>query len=235
MKLIASFCCLTLVVLQLFGCQKTAPFDPALAGSFFPLRPGLTWTYRVLDKSQKSTETFTDRAMGGQQRVSTENPSSGVISESSGSDDATDLTIFYKVEDGYVTRSLRLGSGRPIMSQEIGFLPASLKPDLTWSNSLSPVGSYLQGFHITQTHWTYLEPGVVQVPAGNYSNCIRIETEAVYKDDSSNDAGTRRLKYVDWYAPNVGLIKTIASESGFFGKEIGRVELLRFGGSATPN
>jgi hypothetical protein len=93
------------------------------------------------------------------------------------------------------------------------------------------VGDFVEGFHITQTHWTSLEAGIVQVPAGHYSNCIRIETEAVYKDDSSNDAGTRRLRYVDWYAPNVGLVKTLVLESGFFGTEIGRVELISFGDS----
>jgi hypothetical protein len=233
MKLIASFCCLTLAVVELFACQKTAPFDPALADSFFPLRPGLTWTYRVMDKGQKTAETFTDRTLGGQERISTANASGGVVSESSGSDSATDLTILYRVEDGYVTRSLGLGDGRHIMSQERGFLPRLLQPDLNWSNSLSPVGDFVEGFHITQTHWTSLETRIVQVPAGHYSNCIRIETEAVYEDDSANNAGTRRLRYLDWYAPNVGLIKTVVSETGFFGTEIGRVELLKFGGS--PN
>jgi hypothetical protein len=71
----------------------------------------------------------------------------------------------------------------------------------------------------------------VQVPAGHYSNCIRIETEAVYKNDLSHNAGIRRLRYIDWYAPNVGLIKTVVSESGFFGAQIGSVELLSFSDS----
>jgi hypothetical protein len=40
--------------------------------------------------------------------------------------------------------------------------------------------------------------------------------------------GTRRLRYLDWYAPNVGLVKTLVLESGFFGSETARVELLSF-------
>ena len=40
-----------------------------------------------------------------------------------------------------------------------------------------------------------------------------------------------KLKYVDWYAPNVGLIKTEVWERGFFGRKIGNVELLSFDGS----
>jgi hypothetical protein len=231
MKLIASFCCLTLAMVQLSACQKSAPFDPASANSFFPLRPGLTWTYRVVDKSQRSPQIFTDRAMVGEERVSTAQAAGGVVTEYSGSDGESDLTIRYKVEDGYVTRLLSLRDGRRILSQELGFLPRLLEPDLTWSNSLSPVGEFVDGFHITQTHRTYLESDIVVVPAGHYSNCIRIETEAVYKNDLSHNAGIRRLRYTDWYAPNVGLIKTVVSESGFFGAQIGNVELLSFSNS----
>jgi hypothetical protein len=163
MKLIASFCCLTLAVVQLSACQKSAPFDPASASSFFPLRPGLTWTYRVVDKSQKSPQIFTDRATGGQERVGTANAAAGVVSEYSGSDGESDLSIRYKFEDGYVTRLLSLRGGRRILSQERGFLPRLLEPDLTWSNSLSPVGQFVEGFHITQTHRTYVESDIVVV------------------------------------------------------------------------
>jgi hypothetical protein len=58
----------------------------------------------------------------------------------------------------------------------------------------------------------------------HFSNCIRIETEAVYSDSSSKQDGVRKLRYLDWYAPNVGLVKT----SGLFGSETARVELLSF-------
>jgi len=40
-----------------------------------------------------------------------------------------------------------------------------------------------------------------------------------------------KLKYVDWYAPNVGLIKTEVWERGLFGRKVGNVELQTFGGS----
>jgi hypothetical protein len=227
MKLIASIVCLMLTVVQLSSCQRNAPFDPALIGSFFPLRPGLTWVYRVIYKSQENPQIFTDRATGGQERVSAPNAATGMVSEYSGSDGTRDLTILYMVKNGYVSRSVRSRDSRQIMSEEREFLPLLLKPDLTWSNSLFPVGRFVKGFHITQAHRTSLEAGVVLVPAGHYSNCIRIDTVAVYQDDSSK-IGARQLRYVDWYAPNVGLIKTVVLESGFFGTEIGRVELLRF-------
>jgi hypothetical protein len=53
-----------------------------------------------------------------------------------------------------------------------------------------------------------------------------------FNDDSpSHQGGPRRLKYLDWYAPNVDLIKTEVWERGLFGRKVGNVELLSFGGS----
>jgi hypothetical protein len=226
MKLITSFLCLlTFAVVQLFGCQKSAPFDPALAGSFFPLRPGSSWTYRVIDKGQNTTEVFTDRAVG-QERIGPAGAASEVVSEYSGSNGKGKSTIFYVVEDGYVSRVFGLGDRSQILFQERGFLPRLLKPDLTWSNSLFPFGRLPEGFYVIQNHRTSLEAGVVLVPAGHFSNCIRIETEAVYSDSSSKQV--RKLRYLDWYAPNVGLVKTLVLKSGFFGSETARVELLSF-------
>ena len=231
MKLIASFFSLTLAVFQLSGCQRGAPFDPASAVSFFPLNPGATWTYRVIDEKLKTSEVFTDRAVGQQQGDSAMGGHSAVA-ESSGTDHERNLTILYKVEDGYVTRLIPFGDGSQTLSGEQEFLPRLLKPGLKWSNSVFPFGSLSEGFQLTQTHRTSLENATVQVPAGNFTNCIRIETEAVYKANSSAKAiSARRLKYVDWYAPNVGLIKTQVLETGYFGGEVARVELLSFGDS----
>jgi hypothetical protein len=128
-----------------------------------------------------------------------------------------------------VTRAFGIDDHSHALFQERGFLPRLLKPDLSWSNSLFSFGHRPDEFHLTQTHRTSSETGVVLVPAGHYSHCIRIETEAVYENNSSSEkCGARRLEYVDWYAPNVGLIKTLVFESGFFGPELARVELLNF-------
>jgi hypothetical protein len=201
--------------------------ETALAGSFFPLRPGSSWTYRVIDKGQNTTEVFTDRAVD-QERVGPARAASKVISEYSGSDGKGKSTIFYVVEDGYVSRVFGLGDRSQILFQERGFLPRLLKPDLTWSNSLFPFDRLPERFYVTENHRSSLEAGVVLVPAGHFSNCIRIETEAVYSDSSSKQDGVRKLRYLDWYAPNVGLVKSLVLKSGFFGSETARVELLSF-------
>jgi hypothetical protein len=155
-----------------------------------------------------------------------------VVSEHFGSDENGDVMIVYTVAGGYVTRTFGLDNRNQALFEEGRFLPRQLKPDLSWSNSLFPLGHRPGVFHITQTHRTSSEADVVLVPAGHYSHCIRIETEAVYEDNScSKKCGARRLRYLDWYAPNVGLIKTLVFKSGFFGSELARVELLNFVGS----
>jgi hypothetical protein len=233
MKSVTYFLFLTLTIVQLSSCQRKAPFDPGLSGSFFPLRTGSTWTYRVIDKRQSSVEIFTDRTVG-LAHVGSANDSGGLVLEDSNSDGKDNFTISYTVENGYITRSFRFGDPERILFKERRFLPRLLEPDLTWSNSYFPFGRFPEAFHLTETHRTFLETAVVQVPAGAFSDCIRVETETLYEANSHDlyhAHDSRRLRYLDWYAPNVGLIKTLLLESGFFGKEIARVELLGFGDS----
>ncbi len=233
MKRLRYFLYLTLTIVQLSSCQRKAPFDPALSSSFFPLRTGSTWKYRVIDKRQSSVKIFTDRTVG-LKHVGSAIDSGGLVLEDFNSNGKDNSIISYTVENGYITRSIRLGDPEQILSKERRFLPRLLEPDLTWSNSYFPFGRFPEAFHLTQTHRTLLETDVVQVPAGDFSDCIRIETETLYEangHDFHHPHDNRRLRYLDWYAPNVGLIKTLVLESGFFGKEIARVELLSFSDS----
>ena len=212
---------LVLAAAQLTSCQNKAPFDPRLAGAFFPLNPGSTWTYRVVDKRLGTTNIITDRAVdkhSGGEAVS-EGPLSGGASRS---------TILYVTEGGYIDRVSLDGGPTWIRFEEARFLPQLLKPDLTWSNSLFPFGHLGAAFHIEQYHRTFLESDDVVVPAGRFPGCIRIETEAEYQGNSSQSAPSLRLRYIDWYAPNVGLVRTVVFKRGFFNSEIARVELLSF-------
>lgn len=217
---ICSLLGVAVALVSLAGCQKRASFDPALAGAFFPLRPGSSWTYRFTDKSRNTTEIITDRVIGIEHLASPK-AAGEVVSEYSGPDGTGASTNIYVVEGGYITRA----------STERQFLPRLLKPDLTWSNSLFPFGDLANPFQVLQKHHTFLEPDEVVVPAGRFSGCIRIETDAVYQRKSLEHNGSQQFRYLDWYAPNVGLVKTLfLMKSGFFGfeTEISRLELLKF-------
>src|SRR5216683_825925 len=166
---------LALAAAQLTSCQNKAQFDPGLAGTFFPLHPGSTWTYRVVDENLGTTNIITDRAVDKQSggEAVTEGPLSGGASKS---------TILYVTEGGYINR-VSVDDPTWIRFEETRFLPQLLKPGLIWSNSFFPFGHLREAlaFHVVQHHRTFLESGDVVVPAGRFPGCIRIETEAEYQ------------------------------------------------------
>src|SRR5216683_7746078 len=53
---------LALAAVQLTSCERKA----SLAGAFFPLHPGSSWTYRVIDKNLGTTDIITDRVVDKQ-------------------------------------------------------------------------------------------------------------------------------------------------------------------------
>src|SRR6266849_2392879 len=215
----------------LVGCRNNASFDPASAGTFFPLHRGSSWTYRIVDKNQAVDEIVKDRALGAG-HIDTLKAAGQAVSESAdikGGDRKS--TFLYVMEDGYLTRVSSVGVPA-WASYEIRCLPQFLKPGLTWTNTLFPFGRFPLAFYITQTHRTFLEAGDVVVPAGRFSGCIRIETDAVYGPPRKD--GVLHLKYVDWYAPNVGLVKTRVLKSRWLSEsEVARLELLTFADSST--
>jgi hypothetical protein len=83
----------------------------------------------------------------------------------------------------------------------------------TWSNSLFPLG--FPRFHAEQHHRAFFEAAEVVVPAGHFSGCLRIETEAIYEDSLSKNVKDLHLTYIDWYCPTIGLVKTIVLKKGY--------------------
>jgi hypothetical protein len=205
---------------QLASCQTKQSFNPALAGQFFPLDVGSRWTYQVTDESG-THETLSDRVKETN-RADTFGAAGVVVSEYLG----FQVETRYLVEAGYITRLASLSGRTPIRFEERKFLPRYLWPDRAWSNTLHPFENSPDDFlKITETHRSFLQADEVVVPAGRFTDCIRIETEALY--ESPMGVGQRRY-FLDWYAPDVGLVKTLVLSGGPYGREITRIELLRF-------
>ena len=232
-----------LALIQLTGCQKRAVFNPGLAGRYFPLASGLTWTYQVTYPNG-AHETISDHVV---KRDRTRVVGDAVLVVSHYSDHWTravradlpqsypaemnEVETHYIVEGGYISRIASLGGRAPIRLEEHHFLPQYLWPDRSWSNTLLPFAhSPYDVLNISQNHRSVLESDVVVVPAGRFSQCIRVETEASYR--SRYGIGDRRF-FTDWYAPDVGVVKTIVSSGGADGREMARIELLRFAKSET--
>jgi hypothetical protein len=209
------------------------PADPSAV--FFPLKPNMVWIYKVQSKSQQREYLVTDKVVG-QQYVPALKLTGDVVQEFYNTDRAGLRPIIYFQKGGYLTRLSGLDYVQdqikpPAWGRSIDdkFLPQRLAPDRTWDNKLFPYGKLPGSFDLMQNHKSFLENRFVTVPAGRYAGCIRIETMARYEGGAySHQPHPLQLAYEDWYAPNVGLIRTIAYEGGPKGPEMERVELIKF-------
>jgi hypothetical protein len=224
--------------MPLFGCQgerKTAIFDPHLAGLFFPLEPQAEWTYRVKSQSQHNTYAITDTVIG-EKYVPSLDVTGEVVSEYYDMDRGGTRPIVYVSKNGYFDRLSGLDYSKDDIeapawgrSEDGNFLPQRLTPNLAWDSDSFPFGHMDGAFDIKQNHKTFFETDDVIVPAGHFSNCIRVETIAQFEGGEYAKSGKpAKLTYEDWYAPNVGLIKTVTYEGNAGGTEMERVELLHY-------
>ncbi|HEY1852499.1 MAG TPA: hypothetical protein VGG60_15870 [Candidatus Binataceae bacterium] len=212
--------------------------DPT--ANFFPLSPNAVWTYKIDSKSQRANYVVTDRVVGSQY-VPALKLTGLVVEEFYNLDRAGLRPIVYQDTDGYITRLSGLDYAANQIkapawgrSEEKNFIPEHLTPNLAWKNILFPYGKLPGSFDITQAHQSFMEPAEVVVPAGHFRNCIRIETLAHYEGgEYATQKQNLTLTYEDWYAPNVGLVRTVAYQGGADGPEMERVELMRFE-SGTP-
>lgn len=214
---------------------KSAPWPADPSSVFFPLKPNMMWMYRVQSKSQQREYVVTDTVVG-ERYVPALKLTGAVVQEFYNLDRAGLRPIIYIQKGGYLTRL----SGLDYVKDEItppawgraieeDFLPERLSPDTIWQNKLFPYGKLPGGFDVAQSHRSFREMRTVAVPAGRYAGCIRIETLAQYEGEAySRRRDVLKLAYEDWYAPNIGLVRTIAYQGGPSGPEMERVELLRF-------
>ena len=229
------------LVAALSGCERThAQFNPALADAFFPLAPSTVWTYRVDSKSQRLTYVVTDKVLGIKY-VPSLNVTGQVVEEYYNLDRGGSRPIVYVTKDGYLSRLSGMEYSKEDIktpawgrSEEGDFMPARMIPEVSWSSTIFPFGHMPDAFDIKQTHRTVFESEDVVVPAGRYSGCMRIDTLATYEGGSfaKNPDRNSNLLYRDWYAANVGLVKTEVLEGGERGPRMELVELLKFANPA---
>jgi hypothetical protein len=236
------------------GCQSSAPLHPTPADGFFPLHTGSKWTYGltyengtrgILSERVETSDGGAAAAVVRSDYTGFYDPVPDELREAYRSKDA-EIKTRYNVDAGYLVRTESVGGVPGLYRfEESRFLPRDLRPGQAWSNTLKPI-AFLA---ITQHHRSFLETHAVVVPAGRFSGCIRVETEAFY----AGPQGTTSQQYfIDWYAPSVGLVKTLVlkrgyftwyvarpqlvsallSKSGLFSREVARVELLHFAGSS---
>ena len=207
-----------LAVAALSGHLSCRSSDRADQPAYFPLRNDDTWVYDIARSSAADHARLTVHARGDQ-FVGPLRQRAHVVEErysphTSGPDGEPYLLAYYQ-DEGYVHRAMSLEyKGEEIVelgphAAEERFLPLRLDERSKWSGTTTaydvPGGA---GYAVKQTHAAAREPDAVQVPAGRFADCIRVETVAVQQME---EEGQRRgqpvvLYYRDWYAPNVGLV-----------------------------
>ncbi len=203
--------------------------------NYFPLTPNSTWTYQIVAKSQGTQYQITDRVIGVKY-VPALKITGSVVDETYSLERGGIRPLVYYAKDGYIARLSALDYDQKTIlapswgrSEEAQFLPLQLAPNLNWTNVIFPYGNLSGSFNINQSHHTFVETKEIETPAGRFNNCIRIETQAKYEGGMyARKKQQLQLTYLDWYAPNVGLIRTVTLEGGPNGPEMDRVELLRF-------
>ena len=198
--------------------MDTAPAE------LFPLSPGTFWVYEVEDFDGDVT---LQRVYVRGRRFLEAIQESGVVVEESGGiagelslDVSWHPVVYYRRGDflykfsgvNYVDhelREFRLGLG------EEKVLPTDPIRYPAWENDLEvfhvdpDTGYGLRMYSIAEP-----DPQPVEVRAGTYAHCLRVETRSFVVVRSAKGRQRIAYRYLDWYAPGVGLVKSIAEVEG---------------------
>jgi len=203
------------------GCTATAKraLAPGRApGDYFPLTPSSRWEYRLSRRSDGLPLRFvatvrSDPFMGPHGH------GCRVVDERYGDRPAGERSpIVYCAEGGFLHRVMSLEyrgellEDNGLRSGELRFLPLDLVHISNWEGRTNAYqladGS---GFEVRQIHQVSTQAEPVEVPAGRFTGCARVETTAIHSATGPDGSavGPRVVYYYsDWYAAGVGLIRT---------------------------
>jgi len=223
----------------LAACERTRPADSNV--NFFPLHAEDTWVYEVIRPLRNKSTRMTVRARGDQyvaplkRRCHLVEESYSADEDNGGRPDT--YPIAYYRENGFLYRTMSLeyrnGELREVGlgSSEERFLPDQLTANSTWESLTTAYNLGVRdSYGVTQHHRAALDPGTVTVPAGNFSHCLRVDTVAVHRARREGKVDDRPviLYYADWYAPNVGLVRTLQWSRPDGGPPLSKIELVAY-------
>lgn len=243
--------CLLLLILTaplLGGCRE-ALVQPEIPLShsreFFPLQPGTLWVYEVHDsRGQVDLKRVVVR---GTFYLETQDTSGIVVEESGGNSDEMlfDVSwhpvVYYRrgkflyrfsglsyVENDL--REFRLGRGEEKVLPEDPLALSEWESDY----EIFHVGQGI-GYGVRTLSNAAISRETVAVRGGIFRNCLRVETQAVSRAlPSHTEEPVVLFRYTDWYAPGVGLVKSI-TEAPPVSRPVNVVELLSFRPGRSPD
>jgi hypothetical protein len=186
--------------------------------SFFPLVPRSHWEY-VIDRRAGAQRFRFLATVRPDDFVAADGRTCSIVDERYADvGESERFPILYCVEGGFLHRLMSLEyrgetlEDNGLRSGEVKFLPTDLGRANVWEGVTNayrlPDGS---GFVVQQFHHATAESQEIVVPAGRFARCVRVETTAVHSATGADGSlvGPRiTYYYSDWYAPDVGLVKT---------------------------
>jgi len=199
----------------LLGCSK----ESMDTDRYFPLQSGLRWTYRV------TTEPVGIRK---NERFEVHNSDPELVDGVLHAVRVTDQGTRYYVrdtDDGIFRAAKRtLVELYPQPDRPLRWiLKRPFQPGNTWSNETHPYvlrrlqpyeESLAKGINFKMAYQISALADTVDVSAGRFENCIRVDGDAqltVYADGRTGYQDIQ-INTTEWYAPGVGLVKLVREE-----------------------
>jgi hypothetical protein len=207
--------------------------------SYFPLTDRSQWTYRVQDFVKKLTYQTKVRVYGRryveaiqragisvEERYSSFGPQGPYILEEQ-------EPMLYFRENGYLNRVLLTYQAGEVIavsgSGDTQFLPEVLSDGASWDSNTQAFRVGDHGFKVSFRHTVSIERSTIKVPAGDFENCVRVDTSSTEGPNSGYQPGEELVFYYsDWYAPGVGSVLTRQWDDAKREHERTRIELLSY-------
>jgi hypothetical protein len=229
-----------LAITTLSGPASCRHRDRADQTAYFPLHTDDTWVYEIARSTEREPARLTVRARGDQ-FVEPLRKHAHVVEEryteqASGPPGEPYLLAYY-ADGGFVHRAMSLEyKGKDIVAlgphaAEERFLPLGLDEDSRWQGMTTaydvPGGS---GYAVEQTHAAVRGRETIEVPAGRFAECIRVDTVAVQQIQEEGHSRGKPIVfyYRDWYAPNVGLVRSRLSNRADHSTVLSETNLISF-------
>lgn len=220
MKVFPAGCVLILVAWAL--ATALAPLPLMSGAEFFPLTLHSSWTHRVTFSGGDYLYYMTETVIRDDLPLLAEKSSYVVAEEYEPLTKRAPRgksTVAYFRKNGFLHRYPWLDSeGDKIWDTKMGtgteqILPSPYVGDITWENSHQTAAWAIDVEQSnTGSAKAWIDPVAVQVPAGTFRNCLRVETLTISRVVSPDRVANFRLHFTEWYAKGVGLIKAISSE-----------------------
>ncbi|MGH7819980.1 MAG: hypothetical protein ACREQ9_09415 [Candidatus Binatia bacterium] len=218
------------------GCAaRSAEPEPAeQVAELFPLRPGTFWVYRVQDFDGQVT--LQRVLVRGKLYLKTLEAPGMVVDESGGVSGELSLDVewhpvvyyrrgdfLYKFSgldyDGEKLREVRLGIGEEKVLPSDPFRYPAWESDFEVFRLNEQTAYGIRTYSIAEQ-----ERAPVEVHAGTFDGCVRVETRSVTRHPRGRVV---LYRYLDWYAPGVGLVKSVV-EVDDAPRPVRNVELISF-------